>query len=477
MPLPSLSDALADLATPTLKLGVTGLSRAGKTVFITGLVRTLTEGGGRPEVLGRAVPSLRCWLAPQPDDAVPRFAYEEHLAALAASPARWPESTRRISQLRLTFEWEARDLARRALGLPERLNVDLIDYPGEWLIDLAMLEQSFDAWSLEAIEAARAPVRAAAARAFLEFITPLDPAAAADEAVVIRGAKLFTQYLTTARGEAASPTVLGPGRFLMPGDLEGSPLLTFFPLAHEDTPFAAPPGSLGAMLARRFNSYKQTVVVPFFEAHFSRLDRQVVLVDALGAINGGPDALADLETAMQGVLAAFRPGRTGFLSRLIGRRRVDRLVFAASKADLLNRRGHAGLAAILRKAVSRAERRAEDAGALIEAVALAGLRATEDVETVKGGERFQCIRGIPAAGERIGARRFDGRTPAVVFPGDLPVDPLDAFEPARASVGQHQFVSFLPPRVSSRDTLGETGPWPHVGLDRIVAFLLGDHLP
>ena len=32
-----------DLTTPTLRLGVTGLSRAGKTVFITALVRSLTE--------------------------------------------------------------------------------------------------------------------------------------------------------------------------------------------------------------------------------------------------------------------------------------------------------------------------------------------------------------------------------------------------------------------------------------------------
>lgn len=474
----SLTDLIADYTTPTLKLGVTGLSRAGKTVFITGLVRTLTEGGGVPAVLGRSeVPGFKCYLEPQPDDDIPRFAYEEHLASLAATPPRWPESTRRVSQLRLTFEWDARDFARRALGVPERLFVDLIDYPGEWLIDLAMLEQSFDAWSLEAIDAARSPARLPAAKPFLEFLSALDPRHAADEQTAIRGARLFTDYLVRARQIADGPNVLGPGRFLMPGDLEGSPLLTFFPFAFDDQPAGADAGGLVAMLDRRFRSYKSAVVEPFFADHFSKLDRQIVLVDALGALNGGAETLRDLEHAMGGVLAAFRPGRSSLLGRLMGWRRVDRIVFAASKADFLNSANHAGLEAVLRAAVSRAERRAEDAGAAIAVTALAGLRATEDVVTQKGADRFQCIRGVPAAGETIAGKAFDGRKAGVVFPGDLPADPLDAFAVDHTTGPRHRFVRFEPPRVSSRDTLGQSGPWPHIGLDRIAEFLIGDRLP
>jgi len=47
----SLAEAgqlFADLFTPSLRLGVTGLSRAGKTVFITALIRNLTQGGRLP---------------------------------------------------------------------------------------------------------------------------------------------------------------------------------------------------------------------------------------------------------------------------------------------------------------------------------------------------------------------------------------------------------------------------------------------
>ena len=44
-------------------------------------------------------------LEPQPDDAAPRFPYEEHLAALSGPSRHWPQSTRRISQLRLSLEF------------------------------------------------------------------------------------------------------------------------------------------------------------------------------------------------------------------------------------------------------------------------------------------------------------------------------------------------------------------------------------
>ncbi len=74
-------DNLADLATglvsPTVRFGVTGLSRAGKTVFITALVHNLIRGGRLP--LFEAHSSGRiasASLQPQPSMHVARFQYE-----------------------------------------------------------------------------------------------------------------------------------------------------------------------------------------------------------------------------------------------------------------------------------------------------------------------------------------------------------------------------------------------------------------
>ena len=92
-------------------------------------------------------------------------------------------------------------------------------------------------------------------------------------------------------------SLLPPGRFLMPGNMAGTPALTFAPLdvAADGT---APDGSLWAMMKRRYEAYKDVVVRPFFRDHFARLDRQIVLVDALSAFNAGPEALHDLEAAL-----------------------------------------------------------------------------------------------------------------------------------------------------------------------------------
>ena len=141
--LKSAGAVLLDLMTPTVRLGVTGLARSGKTVFITALVRNLVAGGRLPFFAAMAEGRIaRAYLEPQPDDSVPRFAYEEHLADLARDPPQWPESTRRISQLRVTIEYTPATALRRALATG-RLHVDIVDYPGEWLIDLPLLETRF----------------------------------------------------------------------------------------------------------------------------------------------------------------------------------------------------------------------------------------------------------------------------------------------------------------------------------------------
>ena len=161
---------VTDLLTPTLRLGVTGLARAGKTVFITALVRNLVSGGRMPFLSSGAEGRIEsACLEPQPDDSVPRFDYEAHLASLESDPPQWPDSTRRISELRVTITFKAANRWLRVLGI-RRLHIDIVDYPGEWLIDLALLDQDFAAWSAEALALACEPSRSEAAAPFLTFL-------------------------------------------------------------------------------------------------------------------------------------------------------------------------------------------------------------------------------------------------------------------------------------------------------------------
>ena len=59
---------------PVIRLGVTGLSRAGKTVFITGLVANLLDRGRMPQLAAQAQGRIEAVvLQPQPDVTLPRL--------------------------------------------------------------------------------------------------------------------------------------------------------------------------------------------------------------------------------------------------------------------------------------------------------------------------------------------------------------------------------------------------------------------
>src|ERR1700726_4744264 len=150
----ALKDYGAHFFNPTVRLGVTGLSRAGKTVFITALIHGLTRGGRfpvfEPFATGRIA---RARLEPQPDDAVPRFDYENHVRTLIEE-RRWPASTVDISELRLVIDYQRQNGADRTLTL------DIVDYPGEWLLDLPLLNKNYEQWSAESLALSRESPRA-----------------------------------------------------------------------------------------------------------------------------------------------------------------------------------------------------------------------------------------------------------------------------------------------------------------------------
>jgi len=466
--LANLGDNAKGAFTPTLRLGVTGLSRAGKTIFITALVHNLLTGGRLPGFTplaeGRFIGAR---LAEYPDATIPRFAYEQHLEALTGKTPIWPEGTRRISQLRVVLKFQSAKWYAGMTG-PSTLNLDIVDYPGEWLLDLPLLGLSFAEWSEQALERARRPGSGKEATPFLALLESVDAGKPANDPDAERLAVAFTEYLRRSREHGALST-LPPGRFLLPGDLEGSPALTFAPL-----PLLAARhgGTLYAMLEHRYEAYKDRVVRPFFRDHFARLDRQIVLVDTLRALNAGPAAVADLETALSSVLACFRQGETNPLLRPFTRK-IDRILFAATKADHVHHTSHDRLEAILNRLVANASKRARFAGAETKSIALAGIRATREGTINTGGQMLPTIIGTPIEGETLDGTRYDGKTEIALFPGDLPERPDSLFEDGTPVA--LNFLRFTPPQNLDRNANGDV-VLPHIRFDRALDYLLGDWL-
>ena len=443
------------LGDPVIRLGVTGLSRAGKTVFITSLVANLMDRGRMHALRAAADGSLKAaWLQPQPDDTIPRFDFERHLAALTGPGPHWPDGTRHVSQLRLSLRIDRKGLLSGLRG-PQIVHLDIVDYPGEWLLDLRLMDRDFATWSDEVM--ARMQGRPGA-QDYMAALSGID-GTRFDEPTAQTLAQTYTAHLNAARDAGFSDCT--PGRFLIPGEMAGSPALTFAPL-----PGTLRDGKLGREFRRRFDAYKSRVVKPFFRDHFARIDRQVVLVDVLGAIHQGPRAVEDMRRAMADILTAFRPGSAGWLAQLLGTRRVERILFAATKADHLHHIQHNRLTAMLSAMLREARDRADFSGARTEAMSIAALRATTEDMIRQENEELPAVRG----------RLLDGRQ-AAFYPGELPADPAALLHPAREGAqgwldGDYAIMNFAPAPMTARP--GD-GP-PHIRLDRAVEFLIGDRL-
>jgi len=473
--LDTVADRATGLLSPSLRVGVTGLSRAGKTVFISALVHNLVHGGRLPMFEAQSSGRIsRAFLEHQPDDAVPRFQYEDHISALIDQRI-WPDSTRAISELRLTIEYESASAWGRMFSRG-KLALDIVDYPGEWLLDLPLIGKDFATFSQEALELSKLPGRQDVAHDWISLAQSIDPNQDADEVLARRLFETFAAYLKACKEETRALSTLPPGRFLMPGDLDGSPALTFGPLINL-TEGKVRAGSMQAMMERRFEAYKTHVIKPFFREHIARLDRQIVLVDAMQAINAGLEAVADLERALTEILECFRPGRTNFLTSFFTRK-IDRILIAATKADHIHHESHDRLQAIVRRLTERAISRADFSGAMVDVVAMAAVRATREGSVTRGRETLPVIIGTPMEGETIGTDTFDGKTETAIFPGDLPETPAALFRKGDEKPENEpniRFVRFRPPALE-RTAEGVTLSLPHIRLDRALQFLMGDQL-
>ena len=449
----------------TVRLAVTGLSQSGKTAFITSLVFNLLSAVREPARLPflRAAAERRILsaelLAPE-GGVVPPFPVHETVAALADDPPHWPPSTTDLRRARLRLRFSPTGilagLMRQIAAGTADLGLEILDYPGEWLLDLPLLRQGFGDWSHETLELARRGVRVPLARDWLDYLARHPAERAADYEVARKAHDLYRTFLAACR-EREQLSLLQPGRFLNPGQIADPSLLWFCPL-----PLAVGghvrPGSLAALMEARFRAYKTAVVQPFFTELARSVDRQIVLVDVLRVLNSGEEAFADQRLALEAILSAFRFGRWSLLRRLFGAR-IDRVLFAATKADHVPALQRDHLEALMANLVEAPTLRATQAQARVAAAALASIRCTEDGTDLIDGRKVDVVIGLPEGSER--RIRF--------FPGVVPViAPPPGFWGDRFT----EFPRFQPPRITRAEGQGI----PHINLDKALDFLLEDFL-
>ncbi len=230
-----------------LRIGVTGLARAGKTAFLTSVAANLlAQGSGIPALplLQTRTPGrpMRVSVAPSGAEGVPRFDYPAHLAALADDPPRWPERTGAVSLLALDLS-----IARDGLGsiLPDRgLRLEFLDYPGEWLLDLPLLGQDFPSWSATTLRRLETGAAAPFSGEFRAFVGGLAANAPSTRRWPPPATASIAPCSERLRDEAGL-SFLQPGRFLMPAPGPEPPWTQFLPAlgTRAASPDCSPPGT------------------------------------------------------------------------------------------------------------------------------------------------------------------------------------------------------------------------------------------
>ncbi|UYW74938.1 YcjX family protein [Pseudocitrobacter faecalis] len=445
-----------------LRLAVTGLSRSGKTAFITAMVNQLLSlhAGARLPLLSavREERLIGVKRVPQRDMGIPRFTYDEGLAQLYGQPPTWPTPTRGVSEIRLALRFRSNESLLRHFKDTSTLYLEIVDYPGEWLLDLPMLAQDYLSWSRQMTGLLQGQ-RGEWSAQWRKLCEGLDPLAPADENRLAAIAQAWTDYLHTCKQEGLH--FIQPGRFVLPGDMAGAPALQFFP--GRMSMVSARPNwrrlintPMRAVLRERFNYYCEKVVKGFYKEHFLRFDRQIVLVDCLQPLNSGPQAFNDMRLALTQLMHSFHYGQRTLFRRLFAPV-IDKLLFAATKADHVTVDQHSNMVSLLQQLIQDAWQNAAFEGITMDCLGLASVQATQSGLIDVDGEKIPALRGH---------RLSDGR-PLTVYPGEVPARlPGQAFWDKQG----FQFEAFRP------QVMDVDQPLPHIRLDAALEFLIGDKL-
>jgi predicted YcjX-like family ATPase len=423
----------AGLLSTTVRIGVTGLSRAGKTAFLTSAAAALL-----------ARPSPRFTLAPLGASDIPRFDQDRHLASLATDPPRWPERTGSVSMLALTAQIDQTLLPSKTIRL------EFLDYPGEWLLDLPLLTQSFAQWSQSMLRRLEAPGVAPLTKAFLGFARGLPAKAPANEAVAAAGTDLYRNMLQELRKTGLA--YLQPGRHLMPAPGPEPPWLAFFPMIGQ--------GPFATLLAKRYDAYVEAVRRNLASPLFANVDRLVVLADVLSALHGGEAAFSDTQAALAAAAGALRwrfswaEAFSALTELRLPPKVISRVAFAATKSDHVAERQRGNLAALMKNLAQVPVN-----GVKTAHFAIASVRCTEDFVWTLEGRPVSAVRGR-VLGQHVLTRSYPGEVPDRVPDAEFWAHPflaLPEFEPMRLPDG------------------GRLGV-PNINIDALLTFLLEDVL-
>jgi len=430
---------------PITRIGVTGLSQAGKSTLITSLINHLENV--RRGALKGSVSLVDCVHGQWQREGVERpFDYDAGLRALTSTPPHWPDSTRDWSVARIELQFD-RPWYR---GGSRRRIIELVDYPGEWLLDLILIDWDYDRWCREMAQWIEDSPRQELAGQLVEELRAINPEADCDGAYLMDLQRRWAAFLADCRLPPHRLSRNLPGRFLIPGEGYDPRVQPFVPLLSPnfEAPRKADANSWYRTCRDHYEAYRREVVRPFFETHFRRLDAQIILVDMLGAMAAGRESLKDMQAAIDAVLQPFRYDDGGWLARLF-QRRIRRVAVCATQIDHVLPEDQIRLQQLMESYLFETVQRLAGHEVDMQVMAISAVRAARLAES----ERPES--GLIGRDKRTGQRiRFTPPTLPTHMPHDLDLK-IDEL-----------------PRLAPPEGLDRMHTFPGRRIDRLIDFLL-----
>jgi len=360
-------------------IGVTGFSGSGKSTFITSLIHQLrysneaTLGGFLP---ARDQKIVNVELLPL--NGLELFDYQHGIESLASSPPKWPRPTSTLSGCIVEITYKRDSLFSGIIGKTTKLKIEIRDYPGEWLLDIPLLEQDYLSWCRESADILNQPQRKALMGSLFSDLQSISPFDKLSDHDLDNLCQRYSDFLKVSKLHGL--TLIQPGHMLLPSSSDSFD--QFFPLLglqHYDKKALedADHESVYKVMKSRYITYLNDIVKPFHHDFFKSIDRQVILIDSLKALSGGKDNFEDMMIAFSRIIDSYRVGSSNFVSKLFSPK-VERIIFLSSKPDRVLMNQHENLRYLTNNIINRVCRQSIRNTIQIETEIACSVRCTED---------------------------------------------------------------------------------------------------
>lgn len=432
-------------------IGVTGFSGSGKSTFITSLIHQLrysNEAGLSSFLAARDQRILEVNLLPSAGFEL--FDYKAGITALSSKPPRWPQPTQSLSSTIVQIVYKRNSVFKRVLGETSTFNIEIRDYPGEWLLDLPLIGQSYLNWCFDQTDLAKQAVREQLLGDLLQQLQTINPFEVMDESQIEQLYQRFKHFLKQCKEQGL--TLIQPGRMLLEDEHNES--RPFFPLLglhnyNDEALISANDNSIYKVMAQRYQDYIDLIVKPFNKHFFDDIDRQVVLIDALKVISGGQDNFDDMMMAQSRVMDCYKYGSMNALQKLFTTK-IERILFIASKPDRVLASQHENLRSLVNAIIVETCSQKLRNSIQIDTESACSIRCTQEINDL--------LRVTSAEGKR-------GVVDPILIPDHIPT------EAEWAALPHWIPVVLQPPEIEG---LAKGARLPSIRMDKVLTFLFGD---